>query len=281
MQDLFAEIPSYLPLAMAPLLLLLIAPHASGGTRVAFAAVLGLGALGLGVAAILGASDVCHVAVRNPFLHPDRNEPVVYVMDAVVAAGWQWPLVAAFFLLVPAWQLVRLRHRRAGPPHPVRYALLLTVWWFAARLALEKTAAPEALTWAVGVAIPTLLILPFFGGWCGSRGLGFRRFALALLDLALLQRALVAVWSYVATTGQLGTHLDMSSIEKITMPMFGAHDFSGPGDHATAQWFWTVVLPQLTLWIAFTVVAGLVLGAPAFFLAKRRGYEDFSTTIRR
>ena len=109
----------------------------------------------------------------------------------------------------------------------------------------------------------------------------FRRLALSLLDLALAQRAVVAAWSYVATAGQLGTHLDMSSIEKINMPVYGAHDFSGPGDHATAQWFWTVVLPQFTVWIAFTVIVGLILGAPAYMLARRRGYEDFSTTIRR
>lgn len=281
MQELFAEMLSYLPLTLAPLLLLLVAPNARPGTRLAFAIALALGAVGLLVVAVADASTTRQLDVHNPFLHPGEDEPRLFLMETVVRPGWQWPLVAAFFLIIPAWLLLRQRTRGQGAPRPLLYALLLSIWWFAARLALTKSAAPEALTWAVGLTLPTALILPFFGGWCGARGLTFRRFALALLYLALAQRTLLVAWSYFATTGHLGTHLDMSSMTEITMPVFGAHDFTTPGDHATSQWFWTVALPQLTLWIVTTVVAGLALGAPAFFLSRRRSYEDFSTSIRR
>ena len=232
------------------------------------------------VLAISDASVERTLAINNYFFHPDSGELVVYVMDQVTAWGWMWPLVTAFFLWIPAWELFKRRNARQRSPRPVRYACLLTAWWFAARLALEKTAAPAGLTEALGVTFPTVLILPFFGGWASTRGMSFGRFVVALLSLALVQRLLVTSWSLAATSFGLGTHLDMSAIEQITMPVLGTHDFRG-GDHAVAQWFWTVATPQLTVWILQTMIAGLVLCTPAFMLARRTNYANFSTNIRR
>ena len=270
----------YLPLSLAPVLLLVISPHAREGTRVAFAAVLGGSALACVALAIRDATTERTLLVKNHFFDPSQGAPVTFVMETVTAAGWQWPLVAALLLGLPAWSLFRRRSWQTGSPAPVRFACLLSLWWFAGRLALEKTAAPAELIGATGVTIPTLLILPFFGRWAGTRAMTTAGFIAALFWLALVQRSVVVGWSLLATTFNLGTHLDMTAIEQITMPMLGSHDFSGD-DPALAQWFWTGLAPQFLGWIFPTVLAGLALGGLPFRATRRGNYRNFSTNIRR
>ena len=36
-----------------------------------------------------------------------------------------------------------------------------------------------------------------------------------------------------------------------------------------AQWFWIGLLPQLTIWVAFTVVVGMLFGLVAAAVARR------------
>ena len=79
----------------------------------------------------------------------------------------------------------------------------------------------------------------------------------------LVQRSLIVAASYFATTQGLGTHLDVSAIQEVTLP-------AGPGDQTLAQWISLMVFPQYVLWIPFTMVLGLAVGAPLFVVAKRR-----------
>lgn len=260
---------SYLPITVAALVLLLLAPNAGTRVRAGCAALFGLGAATLAGLAIARRGEVARVAVLNPFFDPRRGEPVPYEVDYVAAPGWQWPAVAALLLLVPAVALWVAREQRPGAPRPIRYALLLTAWMLAARLGLEKTGAPQPLVWALGVTVATVVTLPFFGGWCGVRGLGFGSFAAALLALGLAQRLLVALCGFVATTRQLGTHLDLSAVRSVDL-LLGHRDFGGP-DPAIEQWLYLIAIPQLLLWVPLTVAAGIVLGGLPFHLTRRDG----------
>ena len=94
-------------------------------------------------------------------------------------------------------------------------------------------------------------------------------FPLVLLLLGLVQRSLIVVASYFATTHGLGTHLDVGAIKKLKLPL-GPKDFTGPGDHTFEQWITLMVIPQYMLWVPFTVILGLVVGSPLFVAAKRR-----------
>ena len=138
-----------------------------------------------------------------------------------------------------------------------------------ARLGLEKSAAPEALAFATGITIPMLLSMPFVGWWSGRKNLSFGRFTAIILLLGLIQRSLIVTWSFFATKFHLGTHLDVSAIGEVTL-LLESKDFTGPGDQTTAQWIALVVIPQYLLWIPFTLVTGLVLGAVPFTRARRR-----------
>ncbi len=171
--------------------------------------------------------------------------------------------MAAGFLALAAVPLFLMRRCPPAVPCPVVFGSMVTVWTFAARLALEKSAAPEALTWAIGVSVPMMILLPFVGWWSGASRFSFGKFALVLLLLGLVQRSLIVAASYFATTQGLGTHLDVSAIQEVTLP-------AGPGDQTLAQWISLMVFPQYVLWIPFTMVLGLAVGAPLFVVAKRR-----------
>ena len=148
------------------------------------------------------------------------------------------------------------------------YAFGLTVATLAARLALEKAAAPEPLTWVIGMTMPLLLVLPLVGGWVGARGGQWRHLVLTLLALGILQRSLLVLIGPAATGLGLGTHLDVRAIEEVALPL-GHHDFRGADDPWLAQWFWLLLVPQMMLWVVATVAGGGVLGALPFLWARR------------
>ena len=61
-------------------------------------------------------------------------------------------------------------------------------------------------------------------------------------------RVPVAAVMYFAMRGQWGTHYDWAN------PLFPYAGF-------WAKWVWLGLIPQLTLWIAFTIVIGMLFGA--------------------
>jgi hypothetical protein len=268
MDGLLTATVAWLPCTLVPVLFVLLAPQTGPRGRASFAALMGLLAVASLVVAAIQCGEARQLDVINPFMNPDKV-PVPFVVEIVRAPGWQWPIVAAGFLALAAVPLFLMRRRPPAVPCPVVFGSLVTVWTFAARLALEKSAAPEALTWAIGVSVPMMILLPFVGWWSGASRFSFGKFALLLLLLGLVQRSLIVAASYFATTQGLGTHLDVSAIQEVTLPT-GHKDFTGPGDQTFAQWISLMVLPQYVLWIPFTMVFGLVVGAPLFVVAKRR-----------
>jgi hypothetical protein len=78
-----------------------------------------------------------------------------------------------------------------------------------------------------------------------------------LLAYALAARIPVALVMLVAILGDWGTHYDVPPTP----------DF--PAMAPLAKWFWIGLVPQLTVWIAFTVVVGMLFGLIAAALFRR------------
>jgi hypothetical protein len=71
-----------------------------------------------------------------------------------------------------------------------------------------------------------------------------------LLAYGLAARVPVAIVMLVAILGNWGTHYD------VTQPNF-------PAMSPIAKWLLIGLLPQLTMWIWFTIAAGMICGAVA------------------
>lgn len=269
MRELMAEMLGWLPLTGGALILVLCAPTRGRKFRTFSAAVLATGAIVALVFAVMNRGTASELAVINHFINPDKGAPVPFVVETVQAPGWYGPLVGAAFLLLPATLLFLLRQRKAEVPCPVQFSIVVTVWTFAARLCLEKCAAPEALTWSTGVTIPMLLMLPFVGWWSGAKNSSVGKFALILLLLGIAQRSLVVGWGFLATKYGLGTHLDVGAIRELTL-LTDDYNFTGSGDQTTYQWSILILIPQYLLWIPFTLVCGAILGGLPFAVARRR-----------
>lgn len=267
MQQLIEAARPYIALACAFALLLCLAPLLASRGRTILAAVLGLVPIGLVIDVLVKDHTAEHVLeVPNYFGRQGETEPHRWVTDTVAAPAWHWHMCLAALAAVPALWLFARRRRPAGPPNPILHLWLVFVFFLGLRLGLERTAAPAEVVWGVGVN-PTLLVaLPFFGFYCGRSGVGFAGLIGRLLLCGLLQRVVVVVWSWFATTRQLGTHLDMHTVTDIELPLVGAP----PMTTAAERWFWAVAVPQMTLFLVITLVAGIVLGALPWWWGRRR-----------
>jgi len=86
----------------------------------------------------------------------------------------------------------------------------------------------------------------------------------ALLAYAALVRSAVTLLMVVATTYRLGSHYDLSGFTRVRVPITGAVHHFEPGSWGQIAFLGAV--PQLTFYVAHTVVMGLI-GAGLFALA--------------
>ena len=136
----------------------------------------------------------------------------------------------------------------------VAVAWLVTVM----RFLLEQSAAPMIVTESVGVT----WMAPVAGAWFAyclrDDGRTPAELLRPLVAYAFLVRGFVALVAVVATRLHLGTHYDVSAIERVVLPMTGSVlTFDGG---SWTQVLWLSLLPQLVVWPAFTVAAGLAGG---------------------
>lgn len=170
---------------------------------------------------------------------------------ALVGISWLPPVFGILFGI----QLARAGH---GPRSAGR-AIGMAV------LGVAVAAAVIAGAGAVGIVEPggfSLLALAVFTGaiaigaaiaWSGWPDLGC-----TLLAYAFAARIPVALLMLVAMLGNWGTHYDVAP------PGFP------PETGVFTRWLMIGALPQLTTWIAFTVLLGAVFGAIAGAIASRR-----------
>jgi hypothetical protein len=127
------------------------------------------------------------------------------------------------------------------------------------RFALEKAAAPESWTYAVGI----VWLIPVAGAWFAmnlrTNWRTVKPLAGSLLVYALTVRGFVALFMVVASTLRLGSHYDVSPWSHV---MFrGQVYLYEPG--SLAQILELAVVPQLVFWPPFTLFAGLLGAAVA------------------
>jgi hypothetical protein len=266
MEDLVrGALPFVLP-ALLPALALLHLPLLGRAGHVVWALLLGAVAVLFAVdVAVFDHSERYSLDVVAAFGGAD-GEPKLWVVDRVTAPAWAWHVVVfLWFGTVAAWAWTT-RTRLPQPPRPVATAVLVFGVALAARLALEKTAAPPEVVWATGANTAAVVIAVFFGWYHGALREPFGRLARAWLLAAVVQRVLLAAVALVATTRALGTHLDAHTVTEVTLPGFGTTTLAARTD----AWLWTTLVPQLAFALPATFVIGLVLAAGPWWLAGRR-----------
>jgi hypothetical protein len=264
--DLLRESLVYLPATLAPLLLALLYPLASPGVRRTLALLMGTFAITLVGLALWKKDQILQLEVTNPFFDTEAGAPRVYVTGHSEAPYWHWCAAGAALVLLPALLMALRAKKKPAVPSPVLYGGLCGLWYVAVRLAFEHYAAPKPILWATGINAALLLVLPFVGYWCGRRKASWKGFLGTLLLLGLFQRGVIVAVGWVMTTRHLGTHLDVHAIEKAKLPFSGEVVFKDVFE----QWLRLICIPQLLPWIVTTVLAGLLLGALPFTLARAR-----------
>jgi hypothetical protein len=267
MPELLVESLPWLPATLSVLVLWLLSPVLDEVGRRRIAVLFVLGAIGLIVIAVQRAGTANTLQVMNPFpVGPEMRSTAVRI-ETVTAAGWQWPAVAAGFLGILALLTFGGLRLPSRAPSPAARCTLVFAAFVALRLLFEKNAAPQGLCWATGGSIGLPILLAFAGYYAGSRRQGFGSFLGSLLLMALCQRAIVAGFAWFATTRHWGTHLDVGAVTSLNTPLGGERHFGGDPNE---KWIWAILVPQMGLWVAITVVAGLILGTIGWLVGRRR-----------
>lgn len=166
---------------------------------------------------------------------------------AVVGITWLIPVVG-FYLgdrLVRARAVPTSLLRAVGLPLAglVLIPVLATI---ATRSDPDRTPIAHLTVWAVAAVVGLVVA---WVGWPKLAGLLFA-YALAARVPVVLVMGLAIRWSW-------GTHYDAP------LPGF-------PRTVPFTRWWWTGVIPQMTIWLAVTVIVGALFGALAWHLASRR-----------
>jgi hypothetical protein len=155
--------------------------------------------------------------------------------------------------------------------HWVANAIGLSAGVTALRFALEKVAAPMSWTHPVGITWLAPVVGAVFWHRARENGKSLRAVTGWLFAYALGARGTVALLMVIASVLRLGSHYDLSAVTWVKS--WGrSFTFDAGSLH---QILYLGVLPQLTFWVCYTVVAGLVgAGAAAALSWARRSSRD-------
>ena len=163
---------------------------------------------------------------------------------ALIGIVWLVPIFAIYFAL-------KLVHAGLGPRRvgaTIGWSVLgIVVFVLAGALSAALHLPPVGFISVFAVASAAVIAV----AWRGWPVL-----ARVLFAYGLAARVPVAAVMLVAMLAGWGTHYEK-----------GPPDFPAMGTIAT--WFWIGLMPQLTLWIAFTVAVGLLFGGLAAAVALR------------
>lgn len=166
---------------------------------------------------------------------------------AIVGISWLPIIVGPYFAL----KLAGAGEGPSGPGKSLIFAFVgLAVFLLGGQMFARTIAHPSLITL---VGFPVMLLAAFVPL------MGWRALGITLLLYALAARIPVLIVMYLAMSGNngsgWGTHYDAIA------PMFAQLSFS-------KKYFYEALLPQMTLWIGWTVVVGAVLGNIVFSLAR-------------
>jgi hypothetical protein len=166
---------------------------------------------------------------------------------AIVGIVWLIPLFGIYFAL-------RLAREGAGPGKLLRafgfvllaLVLMPVVGVAAGAAGLDPTGIPMLVLFAV---VSVVVVVVALRAW--------PELGRVLVAYGLAARIPVAIVMLVAIFGDWGTHYDVPPTP----------DF--PQMAPLVKWFWIGFLPQMTVWIAFTVVVGMLFGLIAVAIVHR------------
>jgi hypothetical protein len=165
---------------------------------------------------------------------------------AIVGITWLAPVVGAYL----GWRLTRAGVRSPGLASLIGWPAGALLLGLAIGYGVERVVQPSwtdtLVLWAlvaVVVAILSFVTWPALGR--------------PLLVYAAAARLPVALVMWFAISRRWGTHYDAPP------PGF-------PGLLPIPRWLWTGLLPQTTIWIAFTLAVGMSCSALGVWLASRR-----------
>jgi hypothetical protein len=166
---------------------------------------------------------------------------------ALVGIVWLVPIFGIYFAL-------KLAGQGEGPVKIARaFTLVLVAFVLLPASAAVTQAAgmdPNSLvTFLFFVVVAVVAVLVAMKAW--------PELWRVLLAYGLAARIPVALVMLVAIFGDWGTHYDVPPSE----------DF--PAMAPLAKWFWIGLLPQMTIWIAFTVIVGMLFGLIATAIFRR------------
>jgi hypothetical protein len=165
---------------------------------------------------------------------------------ALVGIAWLVPVFGAYF----GWKLARAGEAPAGKGAAIGYAVLgFAVMPALGFLATKLGLGPQSLA-IFGIFI----VLAIVGGYIAYRG--WPALGKTLLAYAVAARIPVILVMLFAILGNWGTHYD------VPPPDF-------PQMSPLARWFAIGVVPQLTIWIWFTIAVGAITGSIAAAVAGR------------
>jgi len=167
---------------------------------------------------------------------------------ALVGISWLVPVFGAWF----GWKLARAGSGPGGIGRALGLALLALALVPALGFVMEKAGMNQQnlATLSVFVVASIVALVIGFKAW---PALGR-----TLFGYGLAARVPVVIVMLVAMLANWGTHYDVAP----------SPDFPAMG--TLAKWFWIGLLPQLTIWMAFTVVIGGLFGIGAAAIARRR-----------
>jgi hypothetical protein len=172
--------------------------------------------------------------------------PVAGGGGALVGISW----LPLFFGPYFAWQLAK---QGKGPQNAGKAALMSLLGIGLAALMFFGASQLGPVPWVFVAAFLVSLALAFLP-WKAWPELGR-----TLLAYALAARIPVVIVMLVAIFGNWGTHYDV-------LPPDPSPELVAAGP--LGRWFWIGLLPQMTVWIANTMLVGTLLGGLVVALAK-------------
>lgn len=171
---------------------------------------------------------------------------------AIMGIAWLPPIFGIYFAL----RLAKTGLARAG--RAIGFSLLgivaLIALGYPTVLLFEKDFRLSFLLSIVAAIVPVMIS---YRGW---PDLGK-----AMVAYGLAARVPVVVVMFFAIMGNWGTHYDAPAPNL-------------PPMQPLAEFFWTGLIPQLTFWIAYTVLLGMLFGGIALALSGRRHVAAETTT---
>jgi hypothetical protein len=166
---------------------------------------------------------------------------------ALVGIAWLVPLFGIYF----AMKLAGAGERPARPWSTAGRALLVLVAFIAIVMAAGALRLPQLAMLLLFGVLSWVAIFVVRRAWPALSGV--------LLQYGLAARIPVVIVMLIAMLANWGTHYDVA-------PPNAPRIAEWP---VLQKWFFIGVIPQLTLWIAFTVIVGLLFGGVAVALMRR------------